>query len=156
MPILFADKSKRFVAAVHCGRKGLEKKIINNLIKTFDKIGSSRDDLLVAIGPSISKRNYLVDKKTLKEFYNKVGNKLLTNSPKNAENIFNITNLNIAKDKNLIQLDLRKYAYMQLINKNIPNTNIEISSLCTYESNNEFNSWRRSKTHLRQWNFICS
>ena len=155
MPILFADKSKRFVAAVHCGRKGLEKKIINNIIKIFDKIGSERDDLLVAIGPSISKINYLVDKKNLKEFHNKVGNKGLTNSLKNAQKIFNLENLNIAKDQNLIQLDLRKYAYMQIINENIPNTNIEISNLCTYESNNEFNSWRRSKTPLRQWNFIC-
>ena len=155
MPILFADKSKRFVAAIHCGRKGLEKKIINNLIKIFDKIGSSRDDLLVAIGPSISKINYLVDKKTLKEFYKKVGNKGLTNSLKNANNIFNLKNLNVAKDQNLIQLDLRKYAYMQIINENIPNTNIDISNLCTYELNNEFNSWRRSKTPLRQWNFIC-
>ena len=27
MPILFADKRKRLVAAIHCGRKGLEKKI---------------------------------------------------------------------------------------------------------------------------------
>ncbi len=155
MPILFADKSKRYVAAIHCGRKGLEKKIINNLIRIFDKIGSSRDDLLVAIGPSISKRNYLIDKKTLEEFYQKVVKKRLTNSPKNTENIFNMNNYNIAKDQNLIQLDLRKYAYIQLINENIPKKNIEISSLCTYELNNEFNSWRRSKTPLRQWNFIC-
>ena len=155
MPILFADKTKRYVAAIHCGRKGLEKKIINNLIRIFDMNGSSRDDLVVAIGPSISKRNYLIDKKTLKEFYKKVGNKVLTNSPNNAENIFNMKNFNIAEDQNLIQLDLRKYAYIQLINENIPNTNIEISSLCTYESNNEFHSWRRSKTPLRQWNFIC-
>ncbi len=155
MPILFADKSKRFVAAVHCGRKGLEKKIINNLLKIFDKIGSSRDDLLVAIGPSISKKNYLVDKKTLKEFDKRLRDNGLTHSPKNTENIFNMRNLDIAKNQNLIQLDLRKYAYMQLVNENIPNTNIEISNLCTYELNNEFNSWRRSKTTLRQWNFIC-
>ena len=65
-------------------------------------------------------------------------------------------NFSIAKDQNLIPLDLRKYAYIQLINENIPKTNIEVSSICTYESNDEFNSWRRSKTPLRQWNFICS
>ena len=28
MPILFADKRKRLVAAIHCGRKGLANKII--------------------------------------------------------------------------------------------------------------------------------
>ena len=35
MPIFFADKSTRNVASLHCGRKGLEKKIIKNLIKIF-------------------------------------------------------------------------------------------------------------------------
>ena len=65
MPILFADKRKRYVAAIHCGRKGLENGIIRNSIKIFDKIGSHRKDIVVAIGPSISKENYLVDKKTL-------------------------------------------------------------------------------------------
>ena len=34
--------------------------------------------------------------------------------------------------------------------------NIDISNLCTYESNHNFYSWRRSKTYLRQWNFISS
>ena len=48
MPIFFADKKKRFVAALHCGRKGLEKGIIKNIVKFFDKFGSCRDDLLVA------------------------------------------------------------------------------------------------------------
>jgi len=68
MPIFFADKRTRNVAALHCGRKGLEKKIIKNLVKIFDDFGTSRDDLLVAIGPAISKEHYLVDKMTLKNF----------------------------------------------------------------------------------------
>jgi len=62
MPIFFADKRTRIVAALHCGRKGLEKKIIKNLIMILENLGTSKDDLLVAIGPSISKEHYLVDK----------------------------------------------------------------------------------------------
>ena len=38
--------------------------------------------------------------------------------------------------------------------ENISNKNIDISNLCTYESNHNFHSWRRTKTYLRQWNFI--
>ena len=34
MPILFADKRKRYVAAIHCGRRGLEKKIIKMWLKS--------------------------------------------------------------------------------------------------------------------------
>lgn len=155
MPILFADKNKRFVASLHCGRKGLERKIIKNLIQIFENLGTSRDDLIVAVGPSISKRNYLIDKGTLNKFHLKVGKKRINKSKLNLKNIFDLNNLIPSKKQDLIQLDLRKYAHIQLLNENIPNTNIEISNLCTYDHHNEFFSWRRNKTSSRQWNFIC-
>ena len=156
MPIFFADKITRNVAALHCGRKGLEKKIIKNLIKFFDNIGTSRDDLIVAIGPAISKRHYQVDKKTLNGFYKKSETKKymvnLTQTKKN----FCFNDLNNLKEQNLNQLDLKRFAYGQLLNENILDKNIDISNLCTYELKNEFNSWRRDKTIARQFNFISS
>ncbi len=156
MPIFFADKRTRNVAALHCGRKGLEKKIIKNLVKIFDNFGTSRDDLLVAIGPAISKEHYLVDKMTLKEFYRKAENKNLTVYLTKIEKELCFSDSNHFKEQDLNQLDLKKSAYTQLLNENILNTNIDISNLCTYKLKNEFNSWRRSKTISRQWNFICS
>jgi hypothetical protein len=156
MPILFADKRTRNVAALHCGRKGLEKKIIKNLVKIFDHLGTPRDDLIVAIGPSISKEHYLVDKRTLKEFYIKAENKKITiDLTKTKKDIF-FCNSNQFKEQNLNQLDLKKSAYRQLLSENIPHTNIDISNLCTYKLTNEFYSWRRDKTKSRQWSFICS
>jgi hypothetical protein len=156
MPIFFADKRTRNVAALHCGRKGLEKKIIKNLVKIFDNFGTSRDDLLVAIGPAISKEHYLVDKITFNEFYRKAENKnILVNLTKTEKDPC-FSNSNHFKEQNLNQLDLKRSAYRQLLNENIPNTNIDISNLCTYKLKNQFNSWRRSKTISRQWNFICS
>ena len=156
MPIFFADKKTRNVAALHCGRKGLEKKIIKNLVKIFDNLGSSRNDLLVAIGPSISKEYYQVDKFTLEEFYRKTENKKIMGNLTKNEKDLSLSDSNHFKDQNLNQLDLKRSAYKQLLNENIPNTNIDISNLCTYKLKNEFNSWRRSKTFSRQWNFICS
>ena len=156
MPIFFADKRTRNVATLHCGRKGLEKKIIKNLIKIFDNFGTSRDNLLVAIGPAISKEHYLVDKMTLKEFYRKAENKKISiNFTKDEKDLY-FSDSNHFKEQNLNQLDLKRYAYRQLLNENIPNTNIDISNLCTYKLKSEFNSWRRSKTFSRQWSFICS
>ncbi len=156
MPIFFADKRTRNVAALHCGRKGLEKKIIKNLVKIFDNLGTSRDNLLVAIGPAISKEHYLVDKITLEEFYKKAEDKKITiNQTKTEKDLF-FSDSNQFKEQDLNQLDLKRSAYRQLLNENIPNTNIDISNLCTYKLKNEFNSWRRSKTFSRQWNFICS
>ena len=149
MPIFFANRRTRNVAALHCGRKGLEKKIIKKLVKVFDNLGNSREDLLVAIGPSISKEHYLVDKKTIKEFYRKAENKELSK-------IFKDTNLNNLKEKNLNQINLKRSAYRQLLHEKIPDVNIDISNLCTYALKNEFNSWRRSKTISRQWSLIHS
>ena len=156
MPIFFADKKTRNVAALHCGRKGLEKKIIKNLVKIFDNLGSSRNDLLVAIGPSISKEYYQVDKFTLEEFYRKTENKKIMGNLTKNEKDLSLSDSNHFKDQNLNQLDLKRSAYKQLLNENIPNKNIDISNICTYKLKNEFNSWRRSKTISRQWNFICS
>jgi len=156
MPIFFADKKTRNVAALHCGRKGLEKKIIKNLVKIFDNLGTFRNNLLVALGPGISKKYYLVDKKTLKEFYIKAEDKNITiNHSRTIKDIY-FDDSNHLKKQNLNQLDLKKSAYLQLIDENIPNSNIDISNLCTYELKNEFNSWRRDKTTLRQWSFISS
>jgi len=156
MPIFFADKKTRNVAALHCGRKGLEKKIIKNLVHIFDNFGTSRDDLLVAIGPAISKEHYLVDKMTLKEFYRKAENKNITVNLTKAEKVLCFSDSNHFKEQNLNQLDLKRSAFRQIINENIPHTNIDISNLCTYKFNNKFYSWRSSKTISRQWNFICS
>ena len=156
MPLFFADKKTRNVAALHCGRKGLEKKIIKNLVKIFDDFGTSRDDLLVAIGPAISKEHYLVDEITFKEFYNKAQNKKKMVNLTKTEKDLCFSDSNYFKEQNLNQLDLKRSAYRQLLSENIPSTNIDISNLCTYKLKNEFNSWRKSKTFSRQWNFICS
>ena len=156
MPIFFADKRTRNVANLHCGRKGLEKKIIKNLVKIFDNFGASRDDLLVAIGPAISKEHYFVDKMTFQEFYRKAENKNITLKLTKTEKDLCFSDSNHFREQNLNQLDLKRSAYRQLLNENIPNINIDISNLCTYKLKNKFNSWRRSKTSSRQWNCICS
>ena len=155
MPILFADRKKRLVAAIHCGRKGLEKKIIKNIIKIFDNFGTSKENLLVAIGPSISKKNYSIDKNTFQEFYKEIHNEE-SNSFSNLWITDYLKNLIQFKNIPSIPLDLKHCAHTQLLNENIPNSNIDISTLCTYESTDDFYSWRRSKTSLRQWSFIST
>ena len=95
-----------------------------------------------------------MDKKNLQKFYKKANCKKSIISSEYLGILFNFKNL-IKFNKNyLLPLDLKKYAHVQLLNENIPNKNIDISDICTYESNIDFYSWRRSKTLLRQWNFI--
>ena len=149
MPILFADKYQRRIAIIHCGRKGLEKNIISNVIKSLELNGSSKKSILVAIGPSISENNYLLDKKT---FYNFFSGNNLSLSIVN-ENIKKLNNLN---GDELIPLDIKKFAYFQLISEDIDPNNIDISNSCTYSLPHEFHSWRRSKNDKRQWSVISS
>ena len=93
---------------------------------------------------------------TLKEFYRKAENKNITANLTKTEKDLCFSDSNYLKEQNLNQIDLKRSAYRQLLNESIPNTNIDISNLCTYKLKNEFNSWRRSKTFSRQWKFICS
>ena len=130
--------------------------MIKNLVKIFDIFGTSRDDLLVAIGPAISKEHYLVDKMTLKEFYRMAENKNITFKLTKTKKDLCFSDSNHFREQNLNQLDLKRSAYRQLLKEKIPHANIEISNLCTYKLKNEFNSWRKSKTFSRQWNLICS
>ena len=127
-----------------------------DIIKIFDKQGSQVEDLIVAIGPSISKKNYLVDDKTLHDFYINAFDKGSNSFLADKDILLNYKQLINNKNQILIPLDLKKIAQIQLLNENIPSSNIDISNICTYESNQDFHSWRKSKTYLRQWNFINS
>ena len=149
MPILFGDKDQRRIAAIHCGRAGLEKNIISNAIKGFEIKGSSKKNILVAIGPSISGDNYILDKETYYKFYS-TNNRYLNNTNEN------ISKLNNPNKNESISLDIKKYAYLQLLFEDIDPNNIDIFNKCTYSLPNEFHSWRRSKNDKRQWSVICS
>ena len=150
MPIFLADKENRLISALHCGRLGLEKKIINNVINMMDKNGSDKKNIVVAIGPSISRQNYLVDENCFINFFKNANTDLPFDYKEQLEknNSKNLTNK--------LNLDLRKYAYKQLIDNKILPENIDISDLCTYELKDEFYSWRREKINKRNWNFISS
>lgn len=155
LPILFADKRTRRVAAIHCGRLGLEKKIIKRSINFLQELGSMRKELLVAIGPSISKINYLLDIDYIRGFYKNIS---LNESEQLIDNMYKDYNhiSDLPKKKTLLPLDLQENAFKQLSCERIPCENIEISEQCTYELSDEFHSWRRARTRKRQWSFICS
>jgi len=150
MPILVADFRKKIVASLHCGRKGLEKNIIKKLIKLLKNLGCDIRDLLVAIGPTISSKKYIVDK----DLFNQLNKN--NNFSDIYLDIFQTKNFYPINSENKIELDLKKYAYSQLIKENIYSTNIDISNKCTYISNDEFHSYRRTKTEKRQWSFISN
>ena len=102
------------------------------------------------------KKNYLIDNKTLQNFHKKDASKESISFSDPIEISLNSKDSVKLQKNDLIPLNLKKYAHIELLKENISNTNIDISNLCTYESNHNFHSWRRTKTYLRQWNFISS
>tara|TARA_B100000212_G_scaffold303668_1_gene250587 strand:- start:471 stop:1235 length:765 start_codon:yes stop_codon:yes gene_type:complete len=150
MPILVADFRNKIVASLHCGRMGLEKKIIKKLVTLLKNQGCNLSNLIVAIGPTISSKKYIIEKDLFNQFNRNI----------NCSNIYfdnfktnNFLQIN-AEEK--IELSLKKYAYCQLIQENIHSKNIDISNQCTYILNNEFHSYRKTKTEKRQWSFISN
>ncbi len=61
VPLLFADQTKKIIGVAHSGWKGTEKHIAREMVKTFQILGSSPDDIVIAFGPFICRDCYPVD-----------------------------------------------------------------------------------------------
>ena len=126
VPILLFDKKRKMIAAIHAGWKGAFKGVINKVIKFMLKKGCSRKDITVAVGPSITQKNYNV-KLNFK-------NKFIKKHKKNKI-FFKNTN-------KLIYFDLPNYIKSQLKFNKI--SKIDMINIDTYDKKNNFFSARRS------------
>jgi YfiH family protein len=126
VPLLLFDKKRKMIAAIHAGWKGALKGIINKVIKFMLKKGCSRKDITVAIGPSITQKNYNV-KLNFK-------NKFIKKHKKNKIFFKNINKL--------IYFDLPNYIKSQLKFNKI--SKIDMINIDTYDKKNNLFSARRS------------
>lgn len=121
-PIFIYDKKNKVIAAVHSGWRGTQKQILK---KTLNNLKfhwkSDPENLFIYVGPSISQKNYEVGEDVAVQFDQKY---LLM---KNAKLYLNVVNANIDM--------LKKFG--------IPEEQIEISELCTYEEKDLLHSFRR-------------
>ena len=76
VPILIFDKKKKMIAAIHSGWRGAYKGIIQKVIKFMFSKGCKKENLIVAIGPSISLKSYEVKKKFKDDFIKKDKNNI--------------------------------------------------------------------------------
>jgi len=69
LPALLVDEENRAVAAVHCGWRGTEKRILEKAIKAMvDAYGSKPEGMLAALGPCIGPACYEVGPEVRKGF----------------------------------------------------------------------------------------
>ena len=126
VPILIYDNNLKIISVIHAGWKGAYIGVVKKVIEFLIKNGSNAKDLIAVIGPSISQKNYEVqkdfkDKFLKKDKHNKIYFKL---------------------KKNKTYFSLNKYIYSQL--KNLGVENLEIINKDTFDSKNNFFSARRS------------
>tara|TARA_Y100001968_G_scaffold247310_1_gene231754 strand:+ start:1476 stop:2240 length:765 start_codon:yes stop_codon:yes gene_type:complete len=161
VPILIADIKRRNIAACHSGLNGLKKNIISKTLKRLEGIGSKKNNLIFAIGPAIKGEKYQVKKKDVedlilqllgKRFINK--SRFISETHKEEEELIPL----FIKDSNpeKIFIDIQVAAVLQLLKEGIKQNQINLNRNCTYSNPTLFNSYRRDKTNLRQWNCIYS
>ena len=126
VPVLIYDKKLKIISAIHVGWKGAYKGIIKKVIKYLLKKGSEPKNLIAAIGPCISQKNYEVKKDFISKF--------LKQSKKNK--IF------FKKFNKKTYFSLNRYVYNQL--RNLGLKEIDIIEKDTYDPTNNLFSARRS------------
>jgi len=126
-PIFFYDPKKKIIGCAHAGWKGALKGVIRNTVKKFNELKSNNNDLIAAVGPCISKKNYEVKADFFEKF-------ILQD--KNNKKFFDIVN----NEKYFF--DLRGFINKELSSLNIKN--IENIEMDTYSEKEFFYSYRRS------------
>ena len=146
VPILFYDPVHKAVGACHSGWRGTKGKILQNVVEEMRKHFSSNPaEILIAIGPSICKEQYVVSEDLALSF--------LEDYPDLGEDSSSPIQ-RISKDK--FQLDLWDLNRRIALNCGIKEEHISISGYCTMENPELFFSHRYSQGKRGlQGAFIC-
>ena len=146
VPILFYDPIRKAVGACHSGWRGTKGKILRNVVEEMSKYFSSNPaDILIAIGPSICKEQYVVSEDLALSF--------LEDYPDLGEDTASPIQ-RISKDK--FQLDLWDLNRRIALDSGIREEHISISGYCTMENPELFFSHRYSQGRRGlQGAFIC-
>lgn len=141
LPVLIVEESRKIIAAVHCGWRGTQKRVIQQALKGMeDHYSCQLSSLLVALGPSIGAECYEVGRDVRKGFED-AGLPLEVFRPHPAK-----------EDKYF--LDLREANLLQLLSLGVKRENIFNIDLCTH-CQNLFPSFRRDgKKAGRMLSFI--
>ena len=118
VPLYFFAPDAGAVGLAHAGWRGTVKGIATKMVHQWIKEGISQEEIKVAIGPSISKKMYEVDKKVIKEIQSCL--------PKNVDCL---PYQELSNEKYL--LDLREVNKILLIQEGIKPSNILVSNICT-------------------------
>jgi len=133
-PVLFTDKSNKYICCVHAGWKGAFGGIIKNASMLFKKNKIKARDIRVCVGPCISKEKYEVQL----DFYHK----FISNNKKYHKHF--------SFKKTKIFFNLRSFIVEQILKARIPKSNITHIIKDTFKNKSLFFSHRRSISKLER------
>jgi len=129
VPIILYDKTNKIVAAVHSGWRGTVARILEKTLNEMsDRYGTRGSDVFAGIGPSVSQESY------------EVGEEVIT-AVQAAFDVHSQLLIHTVPQK--ARLDLWNANRHQLVEFGVPESQIEISNLCTVIHNQSFFSARK-------------
>lgn len=127
---LFYDKKNNIVAAAHAGWRGTVQGIAHSTLKKMHQLyGTMGHDVIACIGPSISLHSFEVGEEVYHAFLAA------------QYNMSTISQYNESTGKH--HIDLWRANQQQLLSFGIPEHQIQISGICTYQNHKTFFSARR-------------
>lgn len=141
LPVLVVDELRKVVAAVHCGWKGTQKRVIQRVIQDLENhYGCLPSSLLVAIGPHIGSECYEVGEDVRGKF---------------EEGGFSPEFFRPHPDrKRKYFLDLKKANFSQLVSLGVQEKNIYSIDICTHCRKNLPSFRRDGEKASRMLSFI--
>ena len=137
-PLIIAEPEEKIIAIAHCGRAGILKGIVENTLNAFFQKGGKKENIFIALGPGICSRHYQVDEEIIEQ--------VKSHYPDYFSQV-------CRKGSQSWHLDLKSLILKIILSSGIPQQNIEISELCTYEDK-EFFSYRREGKTGRQLSLV--
>lgn len=129
VPILLFDPEKKAIAVVHAGWRGMVNRIALKTVETMEQeLGCNPAGMVAAIGPSISPGVYEVGEDVYSQVIEMEDSEKFLTKTSHKKMLFNLWEGN----KRL------------LTRAGIPDSNIEVAELCSYNSNGLFFSVRYS------------
>ncbi|MFD2628304.1 peptidoglycan editing factor PgeF [Oceanobacillus kapialis] len=126
VPLFFFDPKQHKIGIAHAGWKGSVHGIAEEMVGKFVNMGTNLTDLLVVIGPCISRKHYEVDEQVITH----IPDKFFTNSVD-------------VKGNGYYNLDLKQLNMDILLQSGVLRNNISVTNYCTYQDKELFFSHRR-------------
>lgn len=130
LPIIYVDKTNEIIGISHQGWRGSLKKMVQKMVERMLDIGSSREDILIASGPSIGDCCYDINDDRYYSF--------LEEFDGYSDKIF-------YRRGGRTYLNLLLLNYLLLLDIGIPKKNIDFFPFCTKCDAQRFFSFRRDK-----------